>query len=116
MSWWCQTALGTYVFHYYFSDQIGLWIWHVSSALAWDATGLLTYAAILAICLLFAAIVGSFCHHFRISPVFLYERFAGRKGVQHRRVHEFMRPLPTCVDRDGRAWRSISGPGVALME
>ena len=25
MSWWGQTALGTYVFHYYFSDQIGLW-------------------------------------------------------------------------------------------
>ena len=35
MSWWGQTALGTYVFHYYFSDQIGLWTWHVSSALAW---------------------------------------------------------------------------------
>ena len=37
MSWWGQTALGTYVFHYYFSDLIGLWTWHVGSALAWGA-------------------------------------------------------------------------------
>ena len=37
MSWWGQTALGTYVFHYSFSDLIGLWTWHVSSALAWGA-------------------------------------------------------------------------------
>jgi len=82
MSWWGQTALGSYVFHYYFSDQIGLWTWQICSALAWDVTGLLTYAAVLTTCFLFATIIGPLGHYFLISPVFLYERFAGRKGTQ----------------------------------
>merc|ERR1740121_2945337 len=54
LRWWGTTALGTYVFHYYFSTQVGLWTLHIADVLAWDSTGLLVTVAVLGMCLMFA--------------------------------------------------------------
>ena len=80
LAWWGRASLGTYVFCYYFSDQIGLLTWHISNYLMWDATGLLVYFAVLGICLFFATFIGPAGQYLLISPVFLYGRHGPGSG------------------------------------
>jgi len=68
MSWWGNTTLGCYAFHFYFRDKVSQMVQSIAIGLSWDATGLLLYIVILAICLVFTSILGPIGHAFLVAP------------------------------------------------
>ncbi|CAK9061774.1 Tyrocidine synthase 2 (Tyrocidine synthase II) [Includes: ATP-dependent proline adenylase (ProA) (Proline activase) [Durusdinium trenchii] len=74
LSWWGNTTLGAYVFHFYFRDHVAKWTWAISDSLTWDPTGLLTVLAIFLLCLFFTTFLGPLGHYILLSPALLYAR------------------------------------------
>lgn len=68
MSWWGGTSLGSYVFSYFFTGQIGVWMCHLCDWLAWDPTGLLQFAAVAASAFLFQSTVGPAGNYLLLLP------------------------------------------------
>merc|ERR1712125_175132 len=74
MSWWGNTTLGCYCFHFYFRDQFTRIFLSAIPLFAWDVTGLLLPMVIVSICLLYTTIAGPIGHYFLLSPTLLYVR------------------------------------------
>jgi len=68
MSWWGNTTLGCYAFHFYFKDQMGAVFMKIAPALSWEPTGLLLFFLGLAFCLVFTTFLGPVGHQFLILP------------------------------------------------
>jgi len=93
LAWWGNTTLGCYVFHFYFKDQVGMWVWSLCDWVAWDPTGLLAFFLIIGLCAIFTTFLGPAGHYFLLTPTLLYPRIAkamaGRPKVA---VHAGARP------------------------
>jgi amino acid adenylation domain-containing protein len=68
MSWWGNTTLGCYAFHFFFKDSVGDLLIRIAPGMTWDATGLLFFFVILAICLTFTTILGPIGHKLLVAP------------------------------------------------
>jgi hypothetical protein len=62
LSWWGNTTLGAYAFHFYFKDGVSTWFLGIAPAMSWDPTGLLLFFICLAVCLTFTSILGPLGH------------------------------------------------------
>lgn len=62
MSWWGNTTLGCYAFHFYFKDSVSQIFLKVAPALSWDPTGLVLFVIALAVCLIFTTFLGPLGH------------------------------------------------------
>jgi hypothetical protein len=71
LTWWGNTTLGCYAFHFYFKDTVGSWMMAVAPALSWDFTGLLMFLIALVVCISFTTILGPIGHAFLTLPVTL---------------------------------------------
>jgi len=90
LSWWGNTTLGCYVFHFYFKDEVGKWAGRMCDAVAWDATGLLSVLLVFGLCVLFTSFLGPAGHYALLAPTFLYQRIERRLKMyqRHARVLE----------------------------
>jgi len=79
MSWWGNSTLGCYIFHFYFKDQMCIFFETTIGVFSFDPTGLLGYFYILFICALFTTFLGPLGHYVLISPQFLKRWLATRK-------------------------------------
>jgi len=69
LSWWGNTTLGCYAFHFYFKDQMASWMMYtIVPAMAWDPTGLLMFFVALCTGLFFTTILGPIGHSFLVLP------------------------------------------------
>jgi len=67
MSWWGNTTLGCYVFHFYFRTRMTELILAFVSAFAFDPTGLLLFFAIMAQCFIVQTCIGPLGHYFLVG-------------------------------------------------
>lgn len=74
LTWWGNTTLGAYVFHFYFRDTVATWTMSMCDGLTWDPTGMVTVLAIMGICLTFTTFLGPLGHYALLSPALLYGR------------------------------------------
>jgi len=74
LAWWGNTTLGCYCFHFYFKDTMNVVMSRMSDGLAWDPTGMLTYLAIVGVCLFYTTFFGPFGHYLLLSPMLLRDR------------------------------------------
>mmetsp|Transcript_41865 Transcript_41865/g.76059 ORF Transcript_41865/g.76059 Transcript_41865/m.76059 type:complete len:1174 (-) Transcript_41865:155-3676(-) len=82
LSWWGNTTLGCYCFHFFFKDRMTVLIMGLTEVFAWDATGLLQLVAILGMCLFMTSFVGPLGHYILLSPTLLYARLQKRWQAQ----------------------------------
>lgn len=68
LSWWGNTTLGCYAFHFYFKDTVGNWMISVAPAMSWDPTGLLMFFIALVTALFFTTFLGPVGHAFLVLP------------------------------------------------
>mmetsp|Transcript_43632 Transcript_43632/g.79998 ORF Transcript_43632/g.79998 Transcript_43632/m.79998 type:complete len:154 (-) Transcript_43632:37-498(-) len=68
LSWWGNTTLGCYVFHFYFRDAASSLVLAMAPAFAWDATGLLLFVVILAMLVFFTSVLGPIGHYILLFP------------------------------------------------
>merc|ERR1711920_326348 len=85
LSWWGNTTLGTYCFHFYFRDHVSELVMSITPGLAWDPTGLLTFFVILAMCLTFTTFIGPLGHYLLLSPTLLHARIVRINAQRQRR-------------------------------
>jgi len=62
LSWWGNTTLGCYAFHFYFKDSVSKMFLTIAPAMSWDPTGLLLFVICLVVCLVFTSILGPIGH------------------------------------------------------
>ncbi|CAE8632442.1 unnamed protein product [Polarella glacialis] len=93
LSWWGNTTLGCYVFHFYFRDTVANAVMSVNHDLAWDPTGMVTVLFVFGICLAFTSILGPAGHYLLLSPTLLYQRL--KRLAAARRARE-VRPVVAC--------------------
>lgn len=74
LTWWGNTTLGAYVFHFYFRDHVANWTMAICNYLTWDETGILVVLVIFLMCLLFTTFLGPLGHYILLSPALLYAR------------------------------------------
>merc|ERR1712039_107353 len=72
LSWWGNTTLGCYCFHFYFRDQMTAWTQSISQALVWDSTGLILLFVIVGMCVTITTFLGPAGHYFLLTPTLLY--------------------------------------------
>jgi len=87
LTWWGNTTLGAYVFHFYFKDQVGMWTWQLCDLVKWDATGLLAFLLVVLECLFFTTVLGPIGHYALLTPTFMYSRAVRWASRRRRRVH-----------------------------
>jgi len=69
LSWWGNTTLGCYAFHFYFKDSVGNFIREsVAPSMAWDGSGILMFLIALCICAVFTTFLGPIGHAFLVLP------------------------------------------------
>lgn len=77
MTWWGNTTLGCYVFHFYFRTRMTELILLFVPAFAFDPTGLLLFFAIMALCFLVQTCIGPIGHYFLVGlqyvPTFIWK-------------------------------------------
>merc|ERR1712127_940126 len=73
LSWWGNTTLGCYVFHFYFRDSVAKWFTQLGVALAWDSSGLILLLCVLAASLCFTSVIGPIGHYVLLSPTLLFQ-------------------------------------------
>jgi len=76
LSFWGNTTLGCYVFHFYFKDTVGRLVMSICDGLAWDPTGLAAFLAIIGLCVLFCSTMGPLGHYVLISPSLIGARIS----------------------------------------
>jgi len=74
LTWWGNTTLGAYVFHFYFRDHVAKWTWGICDYLTWDQTGIVVILVIFLMCLFFTTFLGPLGHYILLSPALLYAR------------------------------------------
>jgi len=67
MTWWGNTTLGCYVFHFYFRTRMTELVLVFVSAFAFDQSGLLLFFAIMAQCFIVQTFVGPLGHYFLVG-------------------------------------------------
>jgi len=68
MSWWGNTTLGTYVFHYYFMGRAMHWVADIAVMTAWDETGLSTLFLLLGMVFTVNTVLGPLGHQLLLLP------------------------------------------------
>jgi len=88
MSWWGNTTLGCYVFHFYFRTRMTELILRFVSVFAFDPTGLLLFFAIMAQCFIVQTCIGPLGHYFLVAlqyvPTVTWKFFT--KGAKGNRI------------------------------
>jgi hypothetical protein len=97
LSWWGNTTLGCYVFHFYFKDHMCVAAQHIGDALAFDSTGLLTLTCVVGSALLYTTIAGPLGHYFLLSPTFVYARVRKAMAARSARVVQVQDAGPVAV-------------------
>jgi len=106
LSWWGNTTLGCYAFHFYFKDSVGQALLSIGPAMAWDESGILLFFVVLAIALVFTTLLGPIGHAFLLSPNVLPGKI--KRGFQRLRRYQEARqarnaqPSENCVESN--AW------------
>lgn len=85
LSWWGNTTLGCYVFHFYFKDQMGVWTWRICDWSQHDPTGILTAFLVVGQCVLFTTLAGPAGHYLLLTPVLLFPKIKRAIGRVSRR-------------------------------
>merc|ERR1712000_623595 len=67
MTWWGNTTLGCYVFHFYFRTRMTELILVLVPALAFDPTGILLFFAIVGVCVIIQTAIGPLGHYFLVG-------------------------------------------------
>eukprot|EP00746_Dinoflagellata_sp_MGD_P059537 gnl/MRDRNA2_/MRDRNA2_253942_c0_seq1.p1 gnl/MRDRNA2_/MRDRNA2_253942_c0~~gnl/MRDRNA2_/MRDRNA2_253942_c0_seq1.p1 ORF type:complete len:167 (+),score=10.26 gnl/MRDRNA2_/MRDRNA2_253942_c0_seq1:71-502(+) len=86
LSWWGNTTLGCYVFHFYFKDHMCLAAQHIGDAFSFDPTGLLTLACVVGSALTYTTVVGPIGHYFLLLPTFVHARVRRALAARSARV------------------------------
>merc|ERR1712032_315105 len=82
LQWWGNTSLGCYVFHFYFRTRMTELIMSLVSVFSFDPTGLLLFAAILAVCIFIQTTVGPLGHYILVGLQYI-RIFAGIGWSSH---------------------------------
>lgn len=83
LSWWGNTTLGCYCFHFYFRDQMTTVILSLSHALRAEPTGIVTPVLILLLCLTYTTICGPIGHYILLSPTLLYSYIMKKRRARN---------------------------------
>jgi len=93
LSWWGNTTLGCYVFHFYFRDSVAQLTTKLGVALTWDSSGLIFLFCILAMSLSFTSVVGPLGHYVLLSPTLLGQRVQKMRAA-HRSLQQQQQQQP----------------------
>lgn len=113
MTFWGNTTLGTYCFHFYFKDEMARVIQALCLALSWDPTGIIQVLGVLFVGIIFTTVFGPIGHYFLLSPTFIWARV--KRMMSSRRAAEttaVRTVIPRAVSMQGRRMEGSTADSV----